>query len=471
MAVTEPTTVDTFNFGTCPPGYTRTSGGDCVYEGEDPYTGGFDASESAATAWAKLKKQFTTEEWKDYGDKYFEQYDPFRETMLTEAAGVDIGQLGAAREFAAGQSWAAWDQKKGQYERQKGELGDIWDIESAEIGRKKTAAGDIWGLQETEFERQRTGAGTLWGLQQGELERGKTEATAMWGLREADITRQEKAAGTMWGLQKAGMEEEWGFQKGELAIGAQSGLRQARRGQAQAQRGMGFATAGTREFERMQKDVREQYGRTRKRGEAGLASRIGIGQEQLTQTLGGLGAQRGIGTLGLSQTLAGLTGQIGIGAEQLSQTQAGYGAQIGLGQSRLASEQAGFDYQTTLGKERLGQAQSGIQDLINSGQLGYEQAIDLGLFEEGQGITDINQALESDIYGEYEKWRGDQRSMYQTLMGMNIGDDNGDGDGVYVMCPDATFATSLDACTDNTGPDCNPAYNIKGQCISCCENA
>jgi len=503
MALTkQPITESATRFGGCPSGYKRDPSGNCVY------TGTFDPGSFAGDDWADLKKKFTPEEWGEYGE-YFEQYDTFREDMLRDQAGVDIGQLEAGQEVEAGQLFSAWNLASTQLGEKKEALGDIWGIESAEIERKKLAAGDIWdlqageykrqgtdagtlwdlrktdyeerskeagtlwGLKQTDFEKRSAGAGTLWDLQKAELTRGKTEATEMWDLREADITRQEKAAGTMWGLQKAGMEEEWGYRKEDLSLGAQSGLRQARRGQEQAQSRVGFATAGTREFERMQKDVREQYGRSRERGEAGLARNIGMGEEQLRQTLGGLGAQRGIGKLGLSQRLAELSGQIGIGAEQLSQTQAGFRRQIGIGAQELtqmqaglgrqkgigaeqysqqlaelgytidasgnmvatgggalgigaaeaASAEAGFDYQQTIGKERLDLSQQGIQDLIDSGLMDYNQAIALSEFNLGQGTTDIQQGLGESLYGQYEKWKGEQRSMYETLMGMDIFDD------------------------------------------------
>jgi len=46
-------------------------------------------------------------------------------------------------------------------------------------------------------------------------------------------------------------------------------------------------------MEDTQRELREQYGRTRERGEAGLERSLGIGQEQLTQTLADIGKNPG----------------------------------------------------------------------------------------------------------------------------------------------------------------------------------
>ncbi|QDP66950.1 MAG: hypothetical protein Unbinned4409contig1002_51 [Prokaryotic dsDNA virus sp.] len=56
-------------------------------------------------------------------------------------------------------------------------------------------------------------------------------------------------------------------------------------------------------------------------------------------------------------------------------------------------------------------------------------------------------------------------------IGGGTGDDTGGdtgGDLDYVMCPDGTFAASLDQC-GNTDEGCSPQYNILGQCIACCD--
>jgi hypothetical protein len=56
-----------------------------------------------------------------------------------------------------------------------------------------------------------------------------------------------------------------------------------------------------------------------------------------------------------------------------------------------------------------------------------------------------------------------------TESGYCISDDGtASGNSGYVTCPDGTLAASSDEC-GNTGDDCQPQYNMNGQCIACCD--
>jgi len=57
--------------------------------------------------------------------------------------------------------------------------------------------------------------------------------------------------------------------------------------------------------------------------------------------------------------------------------------------------------------------------------------------------------------------------------GGSSGDDSGDDSGYdgssYVVCPDGTFAPGMEYCDDPEGEGCQPSYNLLGQCIACCD--
>jgi hypothetical protein len=294
-----------------------------------------------------------------------------------------------------------------------GQLGEAWGLESTQLLEGWTAA-------QTEFERQGLGAGSLWDLQQTALERQSTEAGTMWGLQEASLGRQE-----------TGAREAFGLQREELGAQAGAGFRQARQAGASASRRSGLARSGT--AERMQRtgerDIMGQYGRGVKRGEA-----------RLGQTLAGLGEQRAIGQEALTQAQAGYASQIGIGQEQLSQTLAGLGYSRGPGGALTAT-----------GGGQLG-----------AGQLTYDQAIATGQLGLQQATTDIYQGLESDIYGERDKWKREQRSNLNTLLGMGIYNDGNNDDDTppnenpcnspgQITCPDG----SCQSWDDSPGHPCD----------------
>jgi len=312
--------------------------------------------------------------WKDY----FDPYDPAKQERMEKAAGIDIGQLEAG-----------WDLSK----RQQGET---WAGEAAEFERQGLGAGSLWDLQQSALERQSGEAATMWGLDKAELERQKTGAQSLWGMQEAGLGRQERGA-----------REAFGLQREELGAQAGAGFRQARQAGASASKRSGLARSGTAiEMQRRgERDVQGQYRRGAKQGKA-----------QLGQTLAGLGEQRGIGQERLSQNLAGLTGQIGRGTEALTQAQAGYASQIGMGQEQLSQTLAGLGYSRGPG----GALTATGAGQLGAGQLGYQQSLDTGAFDLRQGITDIDQALDKNIWAERDAWTAAMEAQKEDYLGMDI---------------------------------------------------
>ena len=121
----------------------------------------------------------------------------------------------------------------------------------------------------------------------------------------------------------------------------------------------------------------------------------------------------------------------------------------------LESQQLGDQYQVQLGG-LFEQAGAGTMDLMSSwgggGQtmtgrkgrqrkrigseasrqagaygMGLGQARETGELQFAQAKTDIYQGLEADIYGERDKWRREQRSNLNTLLGMDIWRGTGNG--------------------------------------------
>ena len=60
-------------------------------------------------------------------EKYFDAYDPTKETMLTQHADIDIGQLGAAWDLESQQLGTAWGLQSQQ-------LGEAWGLQSQQLG-------------------------------------------------------------------------------------------------------------------------------------------------------------------------------------------------------------------------------------------------------------------------------------------------------------------------------------------------
>ena len=109
--------------------------------------------------------------------------------------------------------------------------------------------------------------------------------------------------------------------------------------------------------------------------------------EQYQEQLGGLFEQAGAGTMDLMSSWGG-GGQTMTGRK-------------GRQRKRIGSEAS----------RQAGAYGMGLRQARDTGQLGLQQA-----------TTDIYQGLESDIYGEREKWEREQRTNLNTLLGMDIWD-------------------------------------------------
>ena len=156
----------------------------------------------------------------------------------------------------------------------------------------------------------------------------------------------------------------------------------------------------------------------------------------------------------------------------------------------LQSQQLGEQYQEQLGG-LFEQAGAGIMDLMSSwgggGQtmtgrkgrqrkrigretsrqagaygMGLRQARDTGQLGLQQATTDIYQGLESDIYGERQRWEREQRANLNTLLGMDIWNETGPGNRECVgegckekvhgqECPEGYYL-----------PEFDPNSNLKG---------
>jgi len=164
-----------------------------------------------------------------------------------------------------------------------------------------------------------------------------------------------------------------------------------------------------------------------------LGEALGLGREQQGEAWRLQGAEVGGQWEGQQQ-------QLGTGArrgyqdvtrmgEQM-QVQ-GRGLMFGEQRQRQAEEEVSGAYKRSFG---LGQSayerametgQSRYRQGLEAGTMGYEQAMETGQLALQQGTTDIYQGLESDVFGQRQDWRGEQRATLNTLLGMDIwGDDS-----------------------------------------------
>lgn len=114
----------------------------------------------------------------------------------------------------------------------------------------------------------------------------------------------------------------------------------------------------------------------------------------------------------------------GIDIDQLGETwdyesgklKKGWGAAIkGLGvQAGEQRRRSGLAFSET--------AETNLQRGMQVGKQAYEQAMESGQFNLNQSTTDIYQKLETDIYGERESWKDEQRRTLDVLLGMDTGE-------------------------------------------------
>ena len=173
--------------------------------------------------------------------------------------------------------------------------------------------------------------------------------------------------------------------------------------------------------------------------------------EAWQQQLGGIGASYRTQTGGLGQqwqsTQAGMGAQARQGLGQVSQmgqqmAQRGRGLTFGGEKQRIGKQSVMQDYERQFGsaqgayqqamagattgyKESIGRGQLGYEQAIDTGQLGYQQAIDTGQLGYEHGQIDIQQGLESDIFGAQSAWEQRQKDLAFQMLGMGIfsGDD------------------------------------------------
>ena len=175
--------------------------------------------------------------------------------------------------------------------------------------------------------------------------------------------------------------------------------------------------------------------------------------EAWQQQLGGIGASYRTQTGGLGQqwqsTQAGMGAQARQGFGQVNQmgqqmAQRGRGLTFGGEKQRIGKQSVMQDYERQFGsaqgayqqamagattgyKESIGRGQLGYEQAIDTGQLGYQQAIDTGRLGYQHGQTDIQQGLESDIFGAQSVWEQRQKDLAFQMLGMGIFDDDDQG--------------------------------------------
>ena len=172
-----------------------------------------------------------------------------------------------------------------------------------------------------------------------------------------------------------------------------------------------------------------------------LGKAAGVDVGQLGEAWGLRGQQLGE-TWGLQRGELGA--KAGLGFRQAKQ--AGTAAR---GKSGLAYSGTAAGMQRGAERDVMGQYGRGMQ----AGKSAYEQAMATGQLGLQQATTDIYQGLESDIYGERDRWQREQRSNLNTILGMDIwGEDN-------------TFANAPvncigEGCIDTEGGTCPTGYYL-----------
>ena len=87
----------------------------CTYSGGELNTGSYTPQFTGTTSSLNFGQELEGSSMEDDWEKYFDAYDPTRETMLTRSAGTDVNQLGEA--------WGLQSQQLGeQYQEQLGGL-------------------------------------------------------------------------------------------------------------------------------------------------------------------------------------------------------------------------------------------------------------------------------------------------------------------------------------------------------------
>jgi len=168
------------------------------------------------------------------------------------------------------------------------------------------------------------------------------------------------------------------------------------------------------------------------------------------QQLGGLGESFRLQTGGLGQqwqsTQAGMGAQARQGFGQVNQmgqqmAQRGRGLTFGGEKQRIGKQSVMEDYERQFGsaqgayqqamagattgyKQGIGKGELGYKQALATGQLGYEQALASGGLAFTQGQTDIQQGLETDVFGAQSAWEQRQRDWAFSLLAGDIYEGN-----------------------------------------------
>ena len=168
------------------------------------------------------------------------------------------------------------------------------------------------------------------------------------------------------------------------------------------------------------------------------------------QQLGGLGESFRLQTGGLGQqwqsTQAGMGAQARQGLGQINQigqqmAQRGRGLTFGGEKQRIGKQSVMQDYERQFGsaqgayqqamagattgyKQGIGKGELGYEQALATGQLGYEQALESGELAFTQGKTDIQQGLETDVFGAQSAWEQRQRDWAFSLLAGDIYEGN-----------------------------------------------
>ena len=402
--------------GNCVPPFYEDDYGNCVYQPVDPsldptYTGfgtGTFADPEDPSALGQIETFLESQglTWEDYATDWFDPYTGSswaeKEGFLRSGAEIDIGQLYDTWDFQSGQLYEDWYGLSGQL----GYLGEL-----------QTQAGSMWSLMAGEYDPV-TGLG-------GDIGRREYEAGLGWGFTQNELSRI-----------RGGLGESWLSNKEQIALGTRSGLRQAGAAQDVALSSIGFATAGTSAFERMNREIREGYGREIEQGELALSQRYG--------------------ELGWDPT----TGEWG-------------GGQYESGLNAYNTSMAALGFERELGQEKYDNEIDRLQHLIDTGQMTYDQAIASGEWTLGMSATDIGQALEQDIWSTQQGWRDEQQRNLDALLGTNILDpvDCTENPGhpdcvekiVGIDCSDPANAEHQD-CVGGPSPTCEKVQCANGLC-------
>ena len=184
-----------------------------------------------------------------------------------------------------------------------------------------------------------------------------------------------------------------------------------------------------------------------------LGEALGLGRQQQGETWRLQSAELGGQWAGQQQELGagarrGYQDVTRMGEQMLTR---GRGLTFGEQSQRQAEEEVSGAYARSFGlgqsayERAMESGQSRYRQALEAGTMGYEQAMETGELALQQATTDIYQGLESDVFGQRQDWRSEQRATLNTLLGMGLdlsgtGGTGGGGDNQegWITCCDGT---------------------------------